>query len=203
MAAGSPPTTTSRSEPSLAVARALSDTLTRYLSRTLGPAELAAELRRIACKLDDGRPAPEARQADQAAAKASAVRQVFEHWIRATGRNPKTTKLTPDRKTKVEARLREGYTVADILRAIEGLAASPFHRGENQQGTRYDDLALLCRSGSKLESFRDAAPETTTTTTTDEPDIAALQRASADALKEGDLDAYNATQARIRSLRGT
>lgn len=84
------------------------------------------------------------------------VTEVFEHWREKMQKNA-AAKLTDDRRAKVLARLREGYTVDDIKRAIDGCASSPHHMGENESRTRYDDLTLICRSGSKLEGFRDRA----------------------------------------------
>lgn len=89
--------------------------------------------------------------------EAAAVRVVFDHWQQAMGK-PRA-KLTADRARKVRARLREGYNVQEILQAVQGCAASPFHRGENDRGTEYVDLTLICRSGSKLEQFIEMAPE--------------------------------------------
>jgi len=86
---------------------------------------------------------------------AKQVRQVFDHWVRVRGKDPKRVQLTTDRKRKIEARLRERYSVADICAAIDGVARSPHHCGENDTGQVWDDLTLICRSGSKLEMFRD------------------------------------------------
>jgi hypothetical protein len=84
------------------------------------------------------------------------ARELFEHWQRAC-RHP-TAKFTRDRQAKIKARLAEGYTPDDIRAAIDGAARGAF---TNDQGVRFDDLELICRSGSKLESFlhrRDATP---------------------------------------------
>jgi hypothetical protein len=62
-------------------------------------------------------------------------------------------KLTAKRKTKVSARLDDGYDVETILLAIDGCARSPYHMGKNDTGTVYDDLELICREGDKLEQF--------------------------------------------------
>lgn len=79
----------------------------------------------------------------------SVVREIFAHWQAATGRPG--ARLGKDRAAKIAARLREGYTPEQIKDAISGYAASKFHRGENDQGTRYDTLELICRNGEKLE----------------------------------------------------
>lgn len=84
------------------------------------------------------------------------VRKVFSHWVRATGKQA-NVKLTPERRQKIQARLRDGYTLLDMTEAIDGCAGSDFHmaRGEYAGGTKYDDLTLILRNGSKLEWFRD------------------------------------------------
>lgn len=81
----------------------------------------------------------------------SDVARIFNHWQSAL--NHPTAKLTNERKRKVEARLKEGYSVAQIIEAIDGCASSPFHRGQNAEGQVWDDLELICRTGSKLEGF--------------------------------------------------
>mgnify|MGYP001618457710 CR=1 FL=1 len=54
------------------------------------------------------------------------------------------------------ARLRDGYTLADIADAVRGCRASRWHMGENPGGVVHNDIALICRDGSHLEKFRDA-----------------------------------------------
>lgn len=83
-------------------------------------------------------------------------REVFDYWMEQLGKNGRT-KFSGDRRRKVEARLKEGYTVEDLKRAVDGIQNSPHHMGENTQGIRYDDLELICRVGSKVEHFRDLA----------------------------------------------
>ena len=80
------------------------------------------------------------------------VSQVFEYWVKAMKKTA-STKLTVNRKKKIAARLKEGYSVDDILKAIDGCARSPHHMGANDTGSIYDDLELICRSGEKLEQF--------------------------------------------------
>lgn len=62
-------------------------------------------------------------------------------------------KLTKGRRTKITARLGEGYTAEQIKQAIDGCKASKYHMGRNDDGTIYDDLTLICRNGEKLENF--------------------------------------------------
>jgi hypothetical protein len=81
------------------------------------------------------------------------VLTVFQHWQQVMG-HP-TAILTEGRRERIKQRLKEGYTVDRMLRAIDGCAASDFHmgRGEHKGTRRYDDLHLILRSGDKLETF--------------------------------------------------
>ena len=79
------------------------------------------------------------------------VQLVYQHWVAALGKQ--RSKLTGSRRRKVLARIREGYTVQELCDAIDGCARSRYHMGDNDSGKRYDDLELICRSGSKVEQF--------------------------------------------------
>jgi hypothetical protein len=81
------------------------------------------------------------------------VQHLYEVWLQATGRNG-NTRLTPERRRKLQARLRT-YPVDEIERAICNVATDPFHSGDNDSGRRYDDLELICRNDTKLEEYRD------------------------------------------------
>jgi hypothetical protein len=76
------------------------------------------------------------------------VHELFDYW-RERCDHP-LAKLTAERVTKIRARRRDGYTVEFIKQAIDGAAVAPF---VNEQGRRFDDLELICRNGTKLESF--------------------------------------------------
>lgn len=88
--------------------------------------------------------------ADSPNHKAS-VDEIFTYW-QSRCDHP-GAKLTAERKTKIIGRLKDGYSVDQIKTAIDGCASSRFHRGENENGKRYDDIELICRNGSKLENF--------------------------------------------------
>lgn len=90
--------------------------------------------------------------ASPASAGSDPVVVVFDHW-RSTLQHPEA-KLTPKRRRLVRERLGEGYTVADVRRAIEGCRASPFHMGVNDRRRVYDDIALICRDGEHVEQFK-------------------------------------------------
>lgn len=76
--------------------------------------------------------------------------QVFEHW-RVTLNHPKA-KATPERK-RIIARALKTYSVEECQRAITGCSRSPHHMGQNDRGTRFDDLELILRDAKHIESF--------------------------------------------------
>lgn len=92
-------------------------------------------------------PEPRAPKADQA----SQVRIVFDYW-REIRKHP-TAKLDPKRRGKIQARLREGFTVEQLCQAIDGVAKSAWHCGDNPAGKVYDDLALVLRDAPHVENF--------------------------------------------------
>lgn len=91
--------------------------------------------------------------AQQAArpAKAEAARAVFAHWQRVMGHSRAV--LDTKRQRLIEARLKDGYTVEDLCNAVTGCSLSPYHMGQNEQGTRYDGIDLICRDGGKVDKF--------------------------------------------------
>ena len=54
---------------------------------------------------------------------ADPVRQVFEHWVFMFGLRTSTTKLGPKRKPAIAGALALGYSVADLMLAIDGMAS--------------------------------------------------------------------------------
>lgn len=88
------------------------------------------------------------------APKADPVAEVFAHWQRATGQQ--RAKLDPKRRALI-ARTLKGRTVADLTRAVDGYASSPWHRGENDRGTKYLGLELILRDAAHIEAGWDLA----------------------------------------------
>lgn len=76
---------------------------------------------------------------------------VFDYWRIAMGHA--AAKLDKKRSKAIGARLSDGYTVADICRAVDGCKLSPHHMGQNESKTVYDDIELICRDGPKLDGF--------------------------------------------------
>ena len=89
---------------------------------------------------------------DKAPPSPDPVRIVFNHWA-ATRPRPGAAKLTTDRRSKVKARLRDGYTAAELCNAVDGMMATPHNCGDNDRGERYDDLTVACQSGANVDRF--------------------------------------------------
>jgi hypothetical protein len=79
------------------------------------------------------------------------LHNVFDYWQHVMG--CPQAKLTQRRSKAIQDRLREGYTVEQIRRAIDGCKASAWHQGINDRGRVYNDIELICRSGEKVEAF--------------------------------------------------
>jgi len=88
----------------------------------------------------------------QASELAECLTRIFNHWVSSMNKSAQT-KFTDGRKKCVKARLKDGYSELNIITAIDSCAKSPYHMGQNDTGTIYDDLTLICRNGEKLEGF--------------------------------------------------
>lgn len=75
------------------------------------------------------------------------IQEVFEFWKVTFNKNNRTVLDNPG-KSKIQARLKEGYTVEDIKTAIVGCSKSQFHIEGN-----HTDLTLICRDATKLDHF--------------------------------------------------
>jgi hypothetical protein len=89
---------------------------------------------------------------------AEQVRQIFDYYVKTFDGFFKVYSLTKDRRTKIEARLREGYTPEQIKTAIANIRRSPFHCGKNDKHKFYADITFICRSGSKIEEWINYQP---------------------------------------------
>jgi hypothetical protein len=76
---------------------------------------------------------------------------VFRYWQVKLGHE--RAMFSRDREAKILARLREGATADELCYAIDGIAKSAFHRGENDSGQRYDGIELLFRNRGNVERF--------------------------------------------------
>jgi uncharacterized protein YdaU (DUF1376 family) len=81
---------------------------------------------------------------------ADSIRAVFAHY-RAFHPRAYPTPLPGSKEwAKIASRLREGYTVEDLCRAIDGYHADPFHCGDNDRNRAYLGLELLMRDGTHV-----------------------------------------------------
>jgi len=110
------------------------------------------------------------------------VKEIFNFWV-LTMKKRSDTKLDPQRKKKIQDRLKDGYSIERIKNAIIGCSISPHHQGQNNTFTVYNDIELICRSPSKLEFFEQiAATQTKSSLSQEEIDGRAAVRASMEAL---------------------
>lgn len=122
-------------------------------------------------------------------------RRIFDHWRAMFGKGK--AKPTAGRRSKVLARLREGYTERQILTAIAGCNASDFHRDGG-----HVDLTLICRSGEKLEEFIERAPQDAEEPIPDMNNEAdRLVRAMRIARDEGRMEDYERLNEQLASVR--
>lgn len=79
------------------------------------------------------------------------VQQVFAHWQQVMAKPQ--AKLDAKRRAAIAARLTDGYTPAELQRAVDGCRASAWHQGHNDRGRAFDDIALICRDAAHVEQF--------------------------------------------------
>jgi hypothetical protein len=81
------------------------------------------------------------------------VLEVFEHYRTYHPRALKKPKTTSKEYRKVQARLAEGRTVEELKTAIDQCHKSPWHLGDNPDGTKYLGLELIMRDDSHVQKF--------------------------------------------------
>ena len=77
------------------------------------------------------------------------ARALFDYWRERC--NHPSAKFTAERRQKVEARRREGYSVDDVRKGIDGAALNP--PTDRESGFKHDDLVSVCRNGAQLERY--------------------------------------------------
>jgi hypothetical protein len=83
------------------------------------------------------------------------VERVFAHWQRTM--NKPRAKLDAKRRAAIAARLKDGYTLDDLLAAVDGCKASAWHQGKNERQRVFNDVSLICRDGTHVDQFLDLA----------------------------------------------
>ena len=135
------------------------------------------------------------------APKADPVADVFAHWQRAT--NHPRAKLDAKRRALI-ARTLKAHTAADLMRAVDGYAASPWHRGQNDRGTTYLGLELILRDAAHIDQGHALAdkhaPKPVTPASTPRP--AAPKPPPEPRLTDAELSAFaRQTLASLRAMR--
>lgn len=62
-------------------------------------------------------------------------------------------KLDDVRNRKILARLKDGYSVDDLMAAIRGCKLDPFSMGNNDRNQPFDDIELICRDAAHVDKF--------------------------------------------------
>lgn len=78
------------------------------------------------------------------------VRAVFNHYRLHHPRAFPRPRSDSKEWRAIAARMREGYGLNHLCRAIDGYHASPWHQGENDRGSKFLDLSLIMRDGSHV-----------------------------------------------------
>lgn len=79
------------------------------------------------------------------------VTEVFGFWKELMGHE--RAQLGEKRTRAIRKALRMGYSVEDLQLAILGCKVSPFHQGQNDRDTSYDDIELICRDEIHIDKF--------------------------------------------------
>lgn len=82
------------------------------------------------------------------------VREVFDHWVSVM--SVARAVLSPKRLKAVASRLDDGYTPENLKAAVDGCSKTPHNMGQNDRGTKFNDLELICRSPENVDRFMSA-----------------------------------------------
>ncbi len=79
------------------------------------------------------------------------ISEIFDFWKVTMGK--KRSKLSDALKSKIQARLTDGFSPEDLRAAITGCAQSKFHMGDNDEGSLHNSVELIFRNSTKTEEF--------------------------------------------------
>ena len=79
------------------------------------------------------------------------TKDVFDYWQKF--HNHPQAKLDDKRSRAIKARLKDGYSVGELCKAVEGCKYSEYHQGKNDNGMVYDDIELICRNATNVDKF--------------------------------------------------
>lgn len=191
------------------VVSTLADLIRRTALGDIGPAALAAALRELASVVDGkgATSAPGGVQKGAGAEGASpktqemleAWKRIFAYWQKATGKS--RARPSSDKRDKVYARIREGFSEADICRAIDGCVGDEWHAERSKF-----DLPYICQNATTLEGFIERAGGSVASTERVVPEpreaeLEALQERQMAALEAGDGETYEKLQEQIERIQ--
>jgi hypothetical protein len=79
------------------------------------------------------------------------VLKIFAYW--QTVLKHSKAKLDANRTRCIVNALKLGFTEEELKKAIDGLSKSPYHMGNNDRNTVYDDIDLIFRNAKYIEKF--------------------------------------------------
>lgn len=79
------------------------------------------------------------------------INRVFVHWQK-TFQEPQA-KLDSDRFFWIERALKKGFSIEQLVQAIDGCAKTPFNVGQNKQGQCYYGLHTIFKNAEHIERF--------------------------------------------------
>jgi hypothetical protein len=154
--AATKPETTTQNQASSSASTDLSSTDKSPPSPPLGGGQGQAGLPGIggAAGADATKPKRKARGNRETATAAELA--VFNFWTQVMNKRGGAV-FGDERIVKVRARLEGGYTVDQLKQAIVGCSLDSFSMGENDRGTKFNDLSLICRDSTHVERFLEIA----------------------------------------------
>jgi hypothetical protein len=88
---------------------------------------------------------------DQVIEISEEVNEIFNHWKMVMSHA--RAKLDKKRQGKIIAALELGYSVEELLQAINGCATSSWYMGMNDRNHRYDAIDLIFRDADHIDQF--------------------------------------------------
>lgn len=97
---------------------------------------------------------PRSKAASKPAGAPGAVDVVLAHWASTLFAPHRQPKVTPPRRRRVEARLAEGFTAADLCKAVDGAQRDDFLMGRHPKSAErggYRDVETVLRDAAQVE----------------------------------------------------
>lgn len=85
------------------------------------------------------------------AEKKDRVAEIFDYYKEVM--QSQRSKLDAKRRKLIDMRLKEGYTVEELMLAIDGCRANPFNMGDNDRHTLFNSIELILRDAKHIDDF--------------------------------------------------